>query len=257
MEDPADLDRLAEDWIALWQSEIAGLAADPELAEQWAAWAALGRGLDARGHRHGAAGAPRMTAPAAPPWTPPAAPAPGPGGHAGAGGDDQPGPAAAGRRPARACRRRPPGRAAMADRLAELERRLADLEGGPGGAGANPRRPRRRRPPRLRPCRAPSCARLLRADRALIAGIAAYRRHPFSARRCPTRRRSGPRAGRGCSTIGGRWAAGAVRALPGQPRLCAGPGARTVAAALAGRAGRSAAAARLGLAGRGGAAASP
>ena len=42
MEGPEDLDRLAEDWIALWQSEIAGLAADPELAEQWAAWAALG-----------------------------------------------------------------------------------------------------------------------------------------------------------------------------------------------------------------------
>ena len=42
MERPVDLDSLAEDWIALWQSEIAGLAADPELAEQWAAWAALG-----------------------------------------------------------------------------------------------------------------------------------------------------------------------------------------------------------------------
>jgi hypothetical protein len=140
MDTPEDLDRLAEDWIALWQSEIAGLAADPELAEQWAAWAALG----AAWMRAATAMAPRFTPgpghdrAAAPPWPPAAAPAPGPGGAAGDGRDHQPGP-----QPAAA----EPGRAAMAERLAELERRLADLEGGPGGAGQNRRRPRRRRPP--------------------------------------------------------------------------------------------------------------
>ncbi|MFC7608479.1 hypothetical protein [Teichococcus aestuarii] len=33
---------MAEDWITLWQSEISALAADRELAEGWAAWAAFG-----------------------------------------------------------------------------------------------------------------------------------------------------------------------------------------------------------------------
>jgi hypothetical protein len=154
MEDPADLDRLAEDWIALWQSEIAGLAADPELAEQWAAWAALGaawmRAATAMAPRHGAAAHDRAAAPA---WTPPAAAAPGPRGDARGGGHDQPGRGMADDTPRRgmaddtAGPATDPARAAMADRLAELERRLADLEGGPGGTGQNPRRPRRRRPP--------------------------------------------------------------------------------------------------------------
>lgn len=130
MEPPEDLDSLAEDWIALWQSEIAGLAADPELAEQWAAWAALG----AAWMRAATAMTPRARPwtddrAAPPPWTPPTAAPPGPSGHAGHGGVDQ------------------PARDAMAQRLAELERRLADLEGGPGGTGKNPRRPRGKRPP--------------------------------------------------------------------------------------------------------------
>jgi hypothetical protein len=128
MEPPEDIDGLAEDWIALWQSEIAGLAADPELAEQWAAWAALG----AAWMRAATAMAPRRPdthdRAAAPPWTPPAAAASRPGGHAGDGGGDQ------------------PARDAMAERLAELERRLADLEGGAAGKGPDPRRPRGRRP---------------------------------------------------------------------------------------------------------------
>ncbi|MFN6956295.1 MAG: hypothetical protein ACK4PG_16020 [Acetobacteraceae bacterium] len=130
MEAPEDLDSLAEDWIALWQSEIAGLAADPELAEQWAAWAALG----AAWMRAAAAAAPRFRGPAghdgpaAPPRPAPAAAASGPGGDARDGGG------------------RDPARDAMAARLAELERRLADLEGRPGGAGADPQRPRGRRP---------------------------------------------------------------------------------------------------------------
>ncbi|WP_160000728.1 hypothetical protein, partial [Roseomonas sp. 18066] len=39
---PEALERLAEDWITLWQSEITALAADRELAEAWSSWAALG-----------------------------------------------------------------------------------------------------------------------------------------------------------------------------------------------------------------------
>lgn len=36
-------DRLAADWLTIWQSELAALAADPELAELRAALDALGR----------------------------------------------------------------------------------------------------------------------------------------------------------------------------------------------------------------------
>ncbi|WP_246521738.1 hypothetical protein [Neoroseomonas terrae] len=130
MEPPEDIDSLAEDWIALWQSEIAGLAADPELAEQWAAWAALGaawmRAATAMAPRYRPGGGHDGTA--SPPWTAPPAAASGPRGPAGDGGGDQ------------------PARNAMAERLAELERRLADLEGGAGGTGPDPRGPRGRRP---------------------------------------------------------------------------------------------------------------
>jgi hypothetical protein len=130
-----DLDRLAEDWIALWQSELSALAADPELAEAWAAWAALAAAWMR------AAAAPRMHFPfpwpgadavapawsAPPPWPASAAGAPEPGGDAGdAGGMDA---------------------TALRARVAELERRLADLERRTGGSGADrgrPRSPRRR-----------------------------------------------------------------------------------------------------------------
>ncbi|WP_235961957.1 hypothetical protein [Falsiroseomonas selenitidurans] len=169
--DPAaELERLAEDWIALWQSEIAGLAADREMAEGWAAmgaaWAALGAawlraaaappfGRAPPGFPPGAPpgyppGAPPGFAyamqspwwppaddrPAAPPRAPAAAAAPDPGGEPGDGGDRQ------------------RGDATLARRVAELEQRLAglerggapDLPGGAGGSAPDRRRPRRRKP---------------------------------------------------------------------------------------------------------------
>jgi hypothetical protein len=37
-------DRLAEDWVALWQSELTAMAADRELRESWAALVTLWAG---------------------------------------------------------------------------------------------------------------------------------------------------------------------------------------------------------------------
>ncbi|WP_439598485.1 hypothetical protein, partial [Falsiroseomonas sp.] len=75
-QDPAaELEGLAEDWIALWQSEIAGMAADREAAEGWAAmtaaWAALGAAWlrAAAAPPFGRAPPPGAWAPPAPPWT--------------------------------------------------------------------------------------------------------------------------------------------------------------------------------------------
>jgi hypothetical protein len=126
-----DLDRLAEDWIALWQSEVAGLAADPELAERWAAFASLGAAwfrAAAQFSKPFTLGAAPHDSTAAPPRPAPTAASSGAGGDPGHGG----GGGAA--------------RDAMAERLATLERRLADLESGAGGSRANQRRPRQRRP---------------------------------------------------------------------------------------------------------------
>jgi hypothetical protein len=44
-----DLSSLARDWIELWQSELAALAAEPETAETWARLAAFWAGLAAAG----------------------------------------------------------------------------------------------------------------------------------------------------------------------------------------------------------------
>ena len=130
----AELERLAEDWITLWQSEIAALAADREAAEAWAAaastWAALGAAwLRAAGAPPFGRGAPAWPFPhdgAAPRAAPAAAPpdAGGKPGMAGDGGGDD----------------------GLRQRLAELERRLADLEGGAGRARPDPRRPRPGKP---------------------------------------------------------------------------------------------------------------
>jgi pimeloyl-ACP methyl ester carboxylesterase len=168
MAGPEDLDRLAEDWIALWQSEVAGLAADPELAERWAAFASLGAAWFRAATQFSKPFAPGA-APAHDSATPPPRAAP-PAAPSGAGGDQG---AGGGRDVARD---------AMAERIATLERRLADLEGGAGGGSAHQRRPRQRRP---RAFRGAVLNRLLRADRALVAGLAAYRRHPFQREAAP------------------------------------------------------------------------
>ncbi|MCZ8279193.1 MAG: hypothetical protein O9313_12715 [Acetobacteraceae bacterium] len=131
MAGPEDLEKLAEDWIALWQSEVAGLAADPELAERWAAFASLGVAwfrAAAQFSKPFAPGASQHDSAASPPRPAPAAAPSGAGGDPGHGGS---GGAA---------------RDAMAERIATLERRLADLESGAGGSRANQRRPRQRRP---------------------------------------------------------------------------------------------------------------
>lgn len=151
----AELEALAEDWIALWQSEIAALAADREAAETWAAMSAAWAGLGAAWLRAATAPPfgrappgyppgypigyptawPSHDRPASPPWPAPAAAAPDPGRQQGDGGDRE--------------------RGQPADRIAELERRLAELERGraenlPGRAGGDApdrRGPRRRKPP--------------------------------------------------------------------------------------------------------------
>jgi len=132
MAGPEDIEKLAEDWIALWQSEVAGLAADPELVENWAAFAALGAAwfkAAAQFSKPFTPGAAAQHDSAVPPSRP--APAAAPSGAGGDTGDGGSGDAA---------------RDAMAERIAILERRLADLESGAGGAGAHQRRPRQRRP---------------------------------------------------------------------------------------------------------------
>jgi hypothetical protein len=168
-----ELDRLAEDWITLWQTEIAGLAADREVAEglagMAAAWSALGaawlRAATTPPFGRTPPGGPDPFAAFRPPFGPSGFPppnfAPPPGWaagwghppHDGAGGPPPPpGPPPAAAAPdAGAGPRdggdRQHGPDAVAERIAGLERRLADLEAGAGGDGADRRRPRRRRPP--------------------------------------------------------------------------------------------------------------
>jgi len=151
-EDPqarqAELDRLAEDWITLWQSEITAMAADREAAEAWATTAQAVAAMAAAWTR-------AASAPSAFGWPPPFAAdhAPTPGhtpGHAPGHARQTPRPAPAATPPDA---RRQPGdggseiESRLAARLAELERRLAEIEGGPGGKPANRGRARRRKPP--------------------------------------------------------------------------------------------------------------
>ncbi|MDO9707827.1 hypothetical protein [Paracraurococcus lichenis] len=118
-----DLDQLAEAWIALWQAELAALAADPDVAAAWqqalglgAAWLRAARTAPGQPDDGG------RPAPGA------AAPGAAPGLFAGdpLGGTDA---------------------AALLARIDALERRLAALERGAEPGGAPRRSPRRKRPP--------------------------------------------------------------------------------------------------------------
>lgn len=106
-----DLDRLAADWIALWESETAARAQDRELVEGWsAAMALMAAAVRAQAAQFSLLA--KMVAPHEPQRPAPAAAAPDAGGGAQPGGDDD--------------------ATLMRARLAELERRLADLESGRG-----------------------------------------------------------------------------------------------------------------------------
>jgi hypothetical protein len=122
----SELDELARDWITLWQSELAALAADTETVEAWTRLLSLWAGAAAAGLRL----APRADAvhdpyparAAQPPRAAAAGAAPGAGGVAGDGGrgDDA-------------------LLARILDRLDAMERRIAALEVGRGrspGRGA-------------------------------------------------------------------------------------------------------------------------
>ena len=66
--EPLALDRLADDWIALWQSEIAGWMAEPELRRLLAAWF-TGGGVDGAAGPTAAGGWPGIIpGPLVPPW---------------------------------------------------------------------------------------------------------------------------------------------------------------------------------------------
>lgn len=126
-QDGAGLDALAEAWIALCQSELAGLASDPEVTVAWrhalglgAAWV---RAAETPWHERNPAARDAGSSVA------PGAASPGPAPADGL-GDPLRGADAAGLRA----------------RIDELERRLAALEQGTAGGGTDRVKPRRRRP---------------------------------------------------------------------------------------------------------------
>jgi hypothetical protein len=139
-----DLAALARDWIELWQSELAALAADPETAETWARLAALWAGMAASGlaamprgfadERFGAGHTPGF----GPGGFFPAAP-----GFAGAAQPPRPAPASAPPDAGGAAAHRLLER--VLDRLDAIERRLAEMEQRGGGSAGGAARPGSRR----------------------------------------------------------------------------------------------------------------
>jgi hypothetical protein len=113
---PPDPQALARDWITIWQSELAALATDRELHESWIRWVTL--------WAQAAHAATSLLPGAAPPHEP----APGRAGSAAPAG-----PAA----PVAAPDARDATIERLAERVAELERRLAGLlpPAGPGDRG--------------------------------------------------------------------------------------------------------------------------
>jgi hypothetical protein len=112
MAEEGGLDRLAEEWIGLWQEEIAALVADADMMAAWRLM--LGGWMGGMAHEAG---------------TPAAAAASRPAGDAAVAGD---GGASAG----------------LLERVAALEARLAALEVKGDAGGGAPRRPARgKRPP--------------------------------------------------------------------------------------------------------------
>ena len=236
--DLPELDALAEAWIALWQSELAGLAADPEVAAAWRQAFGLGaawlRGAGGVPSHERASGAARETGPARPCAAGPRPLAL----HLALAAGDPLGGADAAR---------------LRARIDELERRLAALERGTAGGGADRRGlAAGGHPPEAFAAaveRAPAGR-----DADLLRGILAYRRHPFR-RALPVRPCVWTEGGSRLLDYGGPPGArgGARRALPDQPRAGAGPAARGLDAAPPGGRRGAAAAARLGRAGAAGA----
>jgi len=127
MDRPEEFDRLAADWIALWESEIAALGQDAELAEAWSTAVALMAAASRAQAAQLAAAAKWRAHEPHPPRPPPPAAAPDAGGGPGHGGDD--------------------AAAALRTRLAGLEQRLAALEGKPTRGGPDRGKARKPRVP--------------------------------------------------------------------------------------------------------------
>jgi hypothetical protein len=148
----ADFRALAEDWIAIWQSEITAYLTDPETHEAWGAMMAVWAGA-AQAMMRAMPAAPGFGSPFGPPGMrpprrpKPAAPAreartkPAPAESPGPDAAPRPAPAAA------APVARDDEIRRLEQRVAELERHLADQDRRRGAAGDN-RRPRRASRPR-------------------------------------------------------------------------------------------------------------
>ena len=233
-----DLRKLAQDWITLWQSELAGLAVDREAQETWQAMLALWAGAAAAMLR----AMPRDDAAGGDACRSPRHPSPPPQGgreQRMSARTDAPGP----------LQRRGPRPLLLHLTLAMLRStvsRAASPHWKHGWPNSNEaiaaaiRDALAQEPGRRGPAENPArgfpgavLAETLRQDAALIEGIAAYRRHPWR-RDMPDPPAIWQEGGSRLLDYGGDGPAGAVRPQPGEPRLRAGPGARPLDAALAG-----------------------